>query len=59
MLHGLVDGIDTDAVTDKVRESVARNAVFNQVFGTMVSEGRMSKEDAIDNFIINLLIWKQ
>jgi hypothetical protein len=44
-----------DAVTDKVRESVARNAVFNQVFGTMVSEGRMSKEDAIDNFIINLL----
>lgn len=44
-----------DAVTDKVRESVARNAVFNQVFGTMVSEGRMSKEDAIDNFIVNLL----
>jgi hypothetical protein len=44
-----------DAVTDKVRESVARNTFFNEVFGKMVAEGRMSKEDAIDNFIINLL----
>jgi hypothetical protein len=45
----------TDAIPDKVRESVSRNSLFNQVFGTMVSEGRMSKEDAVDNFIINLL----
>lgn len=45
----------SDAITDKVRESVARNTFFNEVFGRMVSEGRMSKEDAIDNFIINLL----
>jgi len=44
-----------DAVTDKVREAVARNSTFNDIFGQMVSEGRMSKEDAIDNFIINLL----
>ncbi len=44
-----------DAVTDKVREAVARNSTFNDVFGQMVSDGRMSKEDAIDNFIINLL----
>lgn len=45
----------SDAITDKVRESVARNTFFNEVFGRMVSEGRMSREDAIDNFIINLL----
>jgi hypothetical protein len=44
-----------DAVTDKVREAVARNTTFNEVFGKMVSDGRMSKEDAIDNFIVNLL----
>lgn len=44
-----------DAVTDKVREAVSRNSTFNEVFGQMVSDGRMSKEDAIDNFIVNLL----
>jgi len=50
-----VSSRQADAITDKVRESVSRNNLFNQIFGTMVSEGRMSKEDAIDNFIINLL----
>jgi hypothetical protein len=45
----------SDAITDKVREAVSRNTFFNEVFGRMVSEGRMSKEDAVDNFIVNLL----
>ena len=44
-----------NAITDRVREAVARNTTFNDVFGQMVSDGRMSKEDAIDNFIVNLL----
>jgi hypothetical protein len=45
-----------DAVTDKVRESVSRNNFFNEVFGDMINDGRITKEDAIDNFIGILLI---
>jgi hypothetical protein len=44
-----------DNTTDKVREAVARNTLFEQVFGKLVAEGKMTKEDAIDNFIINLM----
>lgn len=44
-----------DTNVDKVREAVSRNTLFEQVFGKMVAEGKMTKEDAIDNFIINLL----
>ena len=45
-----------DAVTDKVRESVSRNNFFNEVFADMINDGRITKEDAIDNFIGMLLI---
>lgn len=44
-----------DTTADKVREAVARNTLFEQIFGKLVAEGKMSKEDAIDNFIINLM----
>lgn len=47
---------NANAVTDKVRESVSRNTFFNEVFGDMINDGRITKEDAIDNFIGMLLI---